>query len=740
MAFLPDGSQLLTCGELGGGLRFWHSRSGQYLGSWAGHPSMSGFVCNHRRMVTVAPGEARLWDVSELDQGRYEFLPLASYELESETVALSDRHLVLHLAERVVAVASSRSGRVKYRFPGCWFHLSSQSRRLVVGDGQQCRLVSAASGREILDPGGAGGLAAFSPEDLFLAMAGPEDTSIALLDTQGGNRFRLDAHAHPLRQLSFSPDGQQLASLCEEGVLNVLHLFTGHSLSSRLVGARSQLLQWLSPCRLAVADGTGALQLVTVRPDQLRSVSLPADGRAPLLLGRWCGGPEGLAAWAPAEGGVDVFDLGTAQVLARLPAARRPAQQPRLVCSGSLVLNRGQAWDFRKGQALAPLQYRVIDDQLISQGAERDCLHRPDGSVVLEYQAPGPDFALSAICPRGELFAFFRNKLDGPGGLMVLRRRGDGLEEYRTAPSDWRSDGEYIHTLYGGYPPGFAFSPCGRLLAIYAAEETPRVWLLESNRRVTLPGSPHFLPAGGWVNSTDEGRLQWWDCEGQLLRESELCPGLKGWRNCIGGDVVLWFEDRVERWSPELKEKLGQQLLEDPWAVVVTRDGKWLCVIHYHEDREDCTQVSLWSLPALLAQGPAQVFDRNDLRYLRVQDEHGWLLVAGSRRPGGWHLESGTFHRFPSGSYHALPGGKVLLFTEDGHWHLYTGSPPRQVATLQSCADGGSVVLGADGSWDASPSWIDRVNLPGRPCPGLWTQALDSGVMGLEGGDGQTEE
>ena len=81
-----------------------------------------------------------------------------------------------------------------------------------------------------------------------------------------------------------------------------------------------------------------------------------------------------------------------------------------------------------------------------------------------------------------------------------------------------------------------------------------------------------------------------------------------------------------------------------------------------------------------------------------------------------------------SGVY-PLAGGRVLLLTQDGSWHLYAGRPLTRQATLSTAQEGGWLVTSQSGSWDASPDLYGKIILasgrqPPAPEDGLWERIL----------------
>jgi len=392
-----------------------------------------------------------------------------------------------------------------------------------------------------------------------------------------------------------------------------------------------------------------------------------------------------------------------------------------LVCDQRIVWVHSQAWTLDPPLRLPPGDYRVFGEHLLLKGEDAFQLCGADGAVTFSFRKPKPHLKLRAICPLALHFAFHCTETDE---LVVLRRVGQQLELWRTAPDDWREDGRYVHTIYGGYPPSFRFTPCGRYLAIYAAEETPRLWYLEENRRLTLPGPPLMLPAGGWLVTSDE-KLELFDAEGRCVRARPSPPKLLNSFWSTAGFLVLLCQDRVQLFPPGLDSMLAQRTIADIHSATISGDGRTLCLVHYFKGQEDCTQVSLCELPSLASLGPAQAFDPNDLGYLRPKADHGWVVDC-QRRAGWWHIASRRFgwltcpESFLAG-INPLPGGKILLFTQDGAWHLYQGLPPELRATLYTAESGSWLVGTPQGAWDASPDLSERVLPPAhRRRPGLW--------------------
>ncbi|MBS2038716.1 hypothetical protein JST97_27290 [bacterium] len=696
----PDGLILATLGTQQAGIHFWETRGGRPLGVWLGHPRLQRFFLSQDRLLSWGEGRACLWDSQGLHHGQLDFPMIKEYS-GAEGVSLGTRHLLL--GGSPVRLVNARTGKVRAEFPReRWLHLGPRGRRLVVGN----RLVSGVSGREVHQFENACAQAAFSPEERWLAVAGYSDSFLTLMDMDRGQTFKHEAHRARIIAMQFSPDGLYLASLDEQGGLTLVDLDRGDSqvLASALEGVN--VLGWLGPERLMVGDGSGAYRLLEVAPERLRaSTVVPGPLVAEGGVGRWLLGPEGLAVWALGPH-VSVRHLSSGQVVGGLPGPLRGEPRVRQRLVGQTVLVEGQPWDFQTGKPLSNQCYFALGQHLVSR---RDEHYFVDEKVCLPVPPEAPQ--IRAVCSRLR-------------SLVFSDARGRRLEVWRGQAQEWsrwRTSPELPTN-----PQGMQFNSGGQLLSWNDGQGSTTVWLPELNRVFSCAGAVALLPQG-WVECDAAGQVAVRDAQGQVRHQ--MAGSLPwSWVFWSQAGLVLVSPHRAEVWDGQLARLQGCWELPGLSGASLTEDGRFLAGI------ETAGDISLWSLPEGKLLGPSQPFHPQDLPHLKFESGHGLALACAGKECGCWFLDSGQFEwlRFPepwfSGLY-PLPGGRVLLLTQDGCWHLYGGRPLRRQATLRTCQDGGWLVLSEDGQWEATPELYSRVLSPsgGHPQPpqeGLWESII----------------
>lgn len=711
MSFRPDGKVLATLGTHEPGLSFWRVRDGELLGTFQGHPGQTSFALSQNRLLTYHPGQLRLWRTTHLDDHGFEFPQLASFQAEGERLVLTSRFFLFRLPDGRVAMANIQDGSLVHTFSEArWFYTGARGRRVLLG-AEKSVVFSGVSGRQVgqLEVGCA--VAAFSPEDRWLAAAGPSDRTITLVDPETLKCWPIEGHQKRVLHCAFSQDGLWFASVAEDATLLFLNLEDWQltMFNTRLGPAR--MLTWLSGNRVVVGDFTGNYQVFGVTRGGGRAYPKEAPSE-PSSGGMWCAGPDNLAAWASPGQSTTLLNLSEAEALARLAPALRWELQVRQQRVGETILVEGRPWSLPEGRPLGDTSYQVISEKLVNAEGGRHRL--ADGFA---FQAPAAAESLRAICEQSRHFAFYEPKTNH---LEVLRREGASLLPWRALPEEWRQAGHHA--------PHFEFSPGGRHLGIYAAEEGPWVWLLDSDRCQKLEGKPYFLPEGGWVNRNAD-QLEQWDATGQRVATRPLPKDIRALLRSPAGYLVLLNGQGAQLVSLDLEKRLGSVNLADVFRLQLSEDGRWLFALHGD------ARLSVWSLPSGLRRGEAQQFSMSDLRSLRILAEHGWMVASGGTGVLCWHLESancqwlGPEFGLPGG-VHPLPGGQLLVLTQDGAWHLLAPTLPLQrLASLRTTAAGDYLVVGEE-RWDATPPLLGRVGRQQGPRLSGADECHQSGLWG----------
>ena len=690
--FRPDGRVLATCGNQEVGIHFWRVRDGSLLGIFSGHPRVSRFALSQNRLLTYGDGQVRLWRTSGMDEEGFQFPMLCEYAANTEKLVLTSRHFLFRQAGFQVALGDSQDGKISHTFPeGRWFYTGARGRRILLG-GEKSQLFSGVSGRKVADLEVGCALAAFSPEDRWLACAGSHDLKVTLMDAETLKSWPIEGHGKRVLAGNFSMDGLWFASVAEDASLCILNLEDWQMTTTQTLVGRAEMLLWISGGRLVLGNNAGQYQVFGVTRGGVRAGTLQTAAAAhqtEAASGSWSTGPDSLAAWAPAGLAVQLVQLSESTPRSQLPPPLWPQPQVPQQVVGQAVLVAGRVWSLQDGRPLRlDREYHCLSGFPISRrGAQFEML---DG---FRFQAP-PGNRLLAVDPQARRFAFYEAE---SRRLEVMQRDGKSLKSWRTLEPDWE----------GAALPEVYFSPCASHLAVLVAPSILRVWVLESNRCQAVAGKPLFLPQGEWVNPGPEG-LELWNAGGERVECPLWADKPLGLLLSPTGFVVVLRQGGVQKLSLDLQQQIGSLLVPDLFQAWVSDDGLWLAVL-----RRDA-RISLWALPSGQRLGEPRAFDPNELKTLSLRMGHGWMVARAGNQCGCWHLGTGSFEwmKIPEPwpeSIYPLPGGRLLLLTQDGAWHLYAGPPLRRVATLKTAVNGDWVVFAASGRWDSSPGMKLRV-------------------------------
>jgi WD40 repeat protein len=378
VSFSPDG-QLLASGSIDRTVRVWDARTGQQETTTRSDLGEVRRVCFSPDSQCLAyavadgpGGEVRLWDprtervlrtlLREKRANGWDDAKGASavcFSPDGQRVAAG-------CTDAKVRVWEARTGRevltLREPTPGVVtvsFHPDGQRLATAHNDGtvivwdartrQEVRTWRAKMGGLIQD-------ACFSPDGKWLASAAAKDPTVKVWDAQTGEeRLTLRGHKDEVFHVSFSGDGQRLASASEDGTVKVWDAQTGQELLSLQGNTRRPWRTCFSPDgkRLATSNWEGVVQLWDAQTGQ-ELLSLRGHRSDVESL---CFSPDGQRlASADIDGLVKVWDARPVPDQLMLRGHKDRVRSVSFSPDGEWLVsqefNREIVWDLRSGQSL----------------------------------------------------------------------------------------------------------------------------------------------------------------------------------------------------------------------------------------------------------------------------------------------------------------------------------------------------------------------------------------------------
>jgi len=335
LAFSPDGQSVIS-GDEGGCLQHWQVATGQSQAQWhqadtaLSSLSFSGDGAwlawgDRAGRVWVQPwpatsfGAAQALDGPALPVRALRFTPdhQALWVVQAADVGVAPLRSLPRGQMRVWRMASARfeAGHALGELAAtCWV-ASPCARWLALGD--TCgavRLVATQDGgalRQFPHETLATTSLALSPDQQWLA-SGRQDGQVSVWQPQKGELLReMQVHRAPVSSLGFSADGRWWASGAQDGTVLLWGRGKPYPLQVR-PGLRS-----LSFCPhnrwLALAGGSGAVQLLPLREPKVKEVPVVFEGRTGIVALQFSAHGQ-LLVWACADASITSWDPASAQL------------------------------------------------------------------------------------------------------------------------------------------------------------------------------------------------------------------------------------------------------------------------------------------------------------------------------------------------------------------------------------------------------------------------------------------
>jgi WD40 repeat protein len=556
----------------------------------------------------------------------------------------------------------------------------------------------------------------WSPDGERLA-TGCEDGTAKVWDVASDRElFTLTGHAGMVKSVSWSPDSKRLATGSYDGTAKVWESASGRELLTLKGHANNVTYVSWSPDgkRLATgcADGTAKVweaasgqELLTLKThmQRVQSVSWSPDGKW-LATGGW---DDTAKVWEVA-GGRELFTLKVSNVvfMSWSPDGKRLA-------TGSFD-GTAKVWEAADGRELLTLKGHTSPVPSVSWSPDSKRLATVsfDGTAKVWEAASGRELlTLKGHTDQVTSVSW------SPDGKWLATGSRDGTAKV------WDGTGDPGRVMVKGHTKGVScvsWSPDGKRLATASDDGTVTVWEAAGGRKL--------LPIKGHTARVDSVS---WSPDGKSLATGSFDGTAKVWE-VTGGRELLTLKGRRVCWSPDGKRLATVN--EDGTAIVWDAlDGRQLLSLKGH--RSAVRAVS-WSpdsrrLVTASADGTAIVWDGALGRELARLQGHSSAISVVSWSPDGRRLATGSDDT--TAKVWDAAGGPELLTLQVHKDSRYTD----KVHSLSWSPDGKRLATGSgDGTvkvWDLA-SGRELLGHRGQVTSVSWSP--DGKRLAIGGGDG----
>ncbi|HZU37484.1 MAG TPA: WD40 repeat domain-containing protein [Gemmataceae bacterium] len=234
VAFAPDGQRILTGGQ-DTTIRLWNAATGDQIHCLRRHGSAVtgvGFSRDGLKAISVAPGQAALWDLSA---GQCMHVLTARTAMLSAALSPDSRWAITSATDGSLTLWDADNGKeLQCLLKGRWGEqvfcvaFSPDGRQaLSAGQDHLVRLWALGTGRELRRFAGHRGpvlCARFGPDGRQI-LSGSQDKTLRLWDTRTGlERDCLLGHTRPVAALAFFSNGRRALSAGKDGTIRLWNL------------------------------------------------------------------------------------------------------------------------------------------------------------------------------------------------------------------------------------------------------------------------------------------------------------------------------------------------------------------------------------------------------------------------------------------------------------------------------------------------------------------------------------